>query len=194
MLQYIYIFIYLIFIKLSFGQTTDYCNSVEESGMTDCHSCVEITILGGRPNCAYCANPYSGMTHCQNPFYPPSISTPGFTVYACYNDTGSSLDILRYKPRCAESDCYIDQCLVSGKVLWYYIVPAVVGFVIIVILAVIYFCKCYKTNVKKIIEEDNKHEEQIKERANHRQKEREIKMQHFKKKYSKNDWYGEEIV
>lgn len=197
-----YLFFILNFILIIYttyiNAQQDYCQSVQEAGMTGCKDCVEITILGGRPDCAYCANPYAGMTHCQKPFYPPKINTPGFTIYACYNDSGPSssgaLDLLRYKPRCEESDCYIDQCLVSGKILWYYIVPSVIGFVIIVILVWIYFCKCYKTDKNKYIEEDNKREKQIKDKANKRQKEREIKMQTFKKKYSKNDFCVEEIV
>ena len=196
-MQYLfYVLNFILIIHIAhINAQQDYCQSVQEAGMTGCRDCVEITLLGGRPNCAYCANPYTGMTHCQKPFYPPSLNTPGFTVYACYNDSGpGTLDLLRYKPRCSESDCYIDQCLVSGKVLWYYIVPSVIGFVIIVILGVIYYCKCFKTDVSKIIEEDNKREKQIKDRATKRQKEREIKMKTFKKKYSKDDWCQEEIV
>ena len=74
------------------------------------------------------------------------------------------------------------------------IILTVIGFVIIVILVWIYFCKCYKTDKNKYIEEDNKREKQIKDRANKRQKEREMKMKVFKQKYSKNDFCAEEIV
>jgi hypothetical protein len=28
----------------------DYCDGVEAAGLTDCSSCVEITILGGKPD------------------------------------------------------------------------------------------------------------------------------------------------
>lgn len=185
-MYYHIIILILIFLQTIYA-ADDYCSSVEDSGATDCYSCVEITFLGGRPNCAYCANPYTGMTHCQKPFYPPSINTPGFTVYACYNDSGSGLDIFRYKPRCSESDCYIDQCLVSGKILWYYIVPGVIGFCIILILGCIYSIRCWKKNqANKWIEQDAKQDAKLKQKANKRQKERETKRQELKNKYIDN--------
>jgi hypothetical protein len=123
-----YILLIMSLVNIIYAEL-DYCASVEESGLTSCKDCVEITLLGGRPNCAYCANPYSGMSYCQKPFYPPALNTPGMTIFACYNDSGNPNDIFRYKPRCAESDCYIDQCLISGKILWYYIVPGSIKYI-----------------------------------------------------------------
>ena len=196
--------IYIIFLTLIYSVKSqqDYCVSVEESGSTSCKDCVEITILGGRPNCAYCANPYSGMSYCQKPFYPPSLNTPGMTIFACYNDSGIATDIFRYKPRCAESDCYIDQCLVSGKILWYYIVPSVIGFIILVFIIWLIGCKwCKKNNdyIDKEIQRENQHKEKLKQKATDRKRKREIELQNIKNKYSKNkyskdDFFGEEIV
>lgn len=177
----------------------DYCASVEQSGSTSCKDCVEITILGGRPNCAFCANPYSGMSYCQKPFYPPALNTPGMTIFACYNDSGNPNDIFRYKPRCAESDCYIDQCLISGKILWYYIVPGVIGFVVLIVIFWIIGCKWWKNKQSsKYIDRENKEEkkrqEELKEKANKRKRERDIKLEVIKNKYSKYDFTKEEIV
>ena len=81
------------------------------------------------------------MTYCQDPFYPPAVDIPGFTVYACYNDSGPAIaPTLRYRPRCAQNDCYIDQCLISGLVLWYVIVPTVVGVILIAFGLWLYCC------------------------------------------------------
>jgi hypothetical protein len=193
---------YIIFLTLIYivKSQQDYCVSVEESGSTSCKDCVEITILGGRPNCAYCANPYSGMSYCQKPFYPPSLNTPGMTIFACYNDSGIATDIFRYKPRCAASDCYIDQCLVSGKILWYYIVPSVIGFIILLFIIWLIGCKrckwCNKNNeyIDRENERDRKSKQNLQQKANDRKRKREIELQSIKKKYTKDDFCVEEIV
>lgn len=176
---------------------TDKCTTIQQSGSTSCHDCVEITLLGGRPNCAYCAHPYTGMTYCQEPFYPPSLNTPGFTMYACYNDSGNPNDISRYKSRCAESDCYIDQCLVSGKILWYYIVPSVIGFIVLVIIVALFGWKCWhksKYTNEYIEKEENVRKEKLKQLADQRKKNRDKQIEQIKKKYSKNDFIDDEYV
>jgi len=177
----------------------DYCDSVQTSGSTSCKDCVEITILGGRPNCAYCANPYSGMSYCQKPFYPSALNTPGMTIYACYNDSGITTDIFRYKPRCAESDCYIDQCLISGKILWYYIVPSVIGFIVLVFIIWLIGCKWWRNKeASKYIEKENKIEMQnkkkLQDKANKRKNERTNVTNKIKEKYLRNDFIEDEIV
>ena len=192
-----YILLIIFLVNIIYAEQ-DYCDSVQNSGLTSCKDCVEITILGGRPNCAYCANPYAGMTYCQKPFYPPALNTPGMTIFACYNDSGNPNDILRYKPRCAESDCYIDQCFISGKILWYYIVPSVIGFIILIFIIWLIGCKWWKNRDSNYIDRENKiiqqNKQKLKQKANDRKRKREIELQNIKKKYSKNDFFGEEIV
>jgi hypothetical protein len=195
-----YILLLLTFIQIVHSDSSDtYCESVQNSGSISCHDCVEITLLGGRPNCAYCANPYVGMNYCQKPFYPPSLNIPGLTIYACYNDSGNPSDYFRYKPRCDESDCYIDQCIVSGKILWYYIVPGVIGFVILIIIIWIIGCKWWKIKQSsKYIERENNIEiiskQQLQDISNKRKSERDKVRNIIKQKYLKNDFIEEDIV
>lgn len=113
------------------------------------------------------------MSYCQKPFYPPSLNTPGMTIFASYNDSGIATDIFRYKPRCAESDCYIDQCLISGKILWYYIVPSVIGFIILVFIIWLIGCKCCNQNndyIDKENERERKRKQNLQQKANDRKK------------------------
>lgn len=170
----------------------DYCDQVQRDGLTTCHECVEITILGGRPNCAYCSDPYPRMSYCQAPFYPPALAIPGLTVYACYNDSGVN-GPLRYRPRCSASDCYIDQCLVSGKILWYYIVPGVIGGVILCVCLPLW-CWCRRRSneaSRRWIEDEKRKETKAKgkldAKARERRQDRETKTAALRKKYGLDD-------
>lgn len=193
------IMIYLILI-IGINAQSDICGQIQQSGSTSCHDCVEITLLGGRPDCAYCSNPYQGMTYCQKPFYPPQLNTRGFTIYACYNDSGDSgilNDISRYKPRCSESDCYIDQCLVSGKILWYYIVPGVIGFILLVLFILCVGIKCWKKSKYSnewIDKEENDRKEKLKQCADKRKTNRNKQIEQIKNKYSKDEFLEDEYV
>lgn len=179
----------------TFQQQDDpYCLSVEAQNLTDCHSCVEITVLGGRPNCAYCANPLPGFVHCMSPFYPPALQVPGLTVFACYNLTtewsgSGAAPVNYYKPRCAQKDCYIDQCLLSGVVLWYIIVPSVVGGVLLFGGCALY-CWCAKRQkranaawVAKEERAETKAAQKRAEKSRARNQERKSKTDELRRKY-----------
>lgn len=179
----------------------EYCLQVQVSGATDCHTCVEVTVLGGRPNCAYCSKPYTNMAYCQNPFYPPAVDIPGFTPYACYNDSGSTVaPSLRYRPRCAERDCYIDQCLISGLVLWYVIVPSVVGSLLLLVGCGCW-CWCRQRNkasraawLAKDEKDTAKANQKLDMRSSARKTERERKANDMRKKYGLDSDDEESVI
>lgn len=167
----------------------DECSDTEAAGLTDCHSCVEITILGGRKDCAYCANPRPGFVHCQKPFYPPQADFSGATYFACYNDSGFGPALTRYQARCSNNDCFLDQCTVSNTVLWYIIVPCVVGGVLLIGGGYLLWC-CHKRRqraTKAWIEKEERAEKKsaekrsAKSRARHN--ERKNKTDELRRKY-----------
>jgi len=167
-----------------------YCDEIQASGSTSCHDCVEITFLGGRHDCSYCANPYTGFTSCQSSFYPTQADIPGFTVYACYNDSGVGVAaIARFKPRCASKDCYVDQCTISGVILWYIIVPSVVGGILLIGGAYLLWC-CHKRRqramkawVEKEQRAEKKEAEKRSEKSRQRNNERKNKTDELRRKY-----------
>lgn len=177
----------------------EYCNQVENQGLTDCHSCVEITILSGRPDCAYCSAPFSGMAWCAPPFYPPAAKIPGLTAYACYNDSGVP-GPFQYQPRCRQKHCYIDQCLVSGAVLWYIIVPIVLGTVLCGTgTAVLCWCrKTSKASIKKWLDnegkKENKSAEKRKTKSDQRHAERDKKTAELRKKYMLDEYEEDGLI
>ena len=180
----VHIFLFVLTIQITIA---DFCSEVQKSGDMTCHTCVEVTLLG-TPNCAYCANPYPKQAYCSTPFTPPAVDIPNLTPYACYNDTGIP-GPFRYLPRCAQNNCYVNQCLVSGVVLWYIIVPVVVGGVIVV-GSIIIWCYCRRRAKRqaeqwKIQDEKNQKIEVVERqvRSDGRKKERQTTTNKLRQKY-----------
>jgi hypothetical protein len=83
-----------------------------------CHACVAANLLTGVGDCAYCEHPFPGEAVCARAFHSVQVD------YTCYRATSDIT--LGAVPRCAQSDCYYQQCVVNSTVLWYYIAPAVI--------------------------------------------------------------------
>eukprot|EP00047_Mylnosiga_fluctuans_P005589 m.241392 g.241392 ORF g.241392 m.241392 type:complete len:188 (+) comp13838_c0_seq1:208-771(+) len=171
----------LLALALPVALSQDYCAMRNNVTGIGCQECVDINVLTGISDCAYCFDPYAGEAACAKAYHSPALE------YVCYRETPDGL--FPATARCAKTDCYYQQCIFNSVVLWYYIVPSVVGG-IAVIVGVSLWCYCrarQRESTRKWVDNENKMEQethmQLELKAHRRKQTRKARAAEIRRKY-----------